>query len=146
MRAACAMDDNRKTVALLCLKYQGGSLPLEGPFLGLDATKYRKICIYLKTDANLPTPVEEKGCHSYYMSRLRAFRIFNFFVVWKLAKVLRSERVDILHCQRHQATVYGAIAARLAKTRVVLAHVHGLNRSRRLRRRLINVLVLRWVN
>jgi len=66
--------------------------------------------------------------------------------VWKLAKVLRSERVDILHCQRHQATVYGAIAARLAKTRVVLAHVHGLNRSRRLRRRLINVLVLRWVN
>jgi len=68
MRAACAMDDNRKTVALLCLKYQGGSFPLEGPFLGLDATKYRKICIYLKTDANLPTPVEEKGCHSYYMS------------------------------------------------------------------------------
>ena len=140
------MNDNRKTVALLCLKYQGGSLPLEGPFLALDPTKYRKICIYLKTAANLSNPAEEKGCRSYYMSGLRVFRIFNFFVVWRLAKLLRSEGVDILHCQRHQATVYGAIAARLAKTRVVLAHVHGLNRSRKLRRRLINVLVLRWVS
>lgn len=140
------MDENRKTVALLCLKYEGGLPPLEGPFLALDSTKYRKLCIYLKKASDLPNPVEDKGCRSYYMSGLRSFRIFNLGVVWKLVKVLRAERVDILHCQRHQATVYGAIAAKLAKTRVVLAHVHGLNRSRKLRRRLINVLVLRWVN
>lgn len=139
------MDNGRKTVALLCLKYDGRFPPVPGPFFDLDAAKYRKLCIYLKKGSDAPNRVEEEGCQAFYVSNLQAFRLFNFAAIWRLSRILRAEGVDILHCHRHQATVYGAIAAKLAGTKVVLAHVHGLNRSKNPRRRFINLLVLRWV-
>ena len=86
------------------------------------------------------------GCKTYCISRFSAFNSFNLFAIWKLATVLKREKIDILHCQRHQATVYGAFAAGLARTKVVLAHVHGLNRSKKVRRRLINAFAFRWIS
>jgi len=128
------------------MKYEGRGLPLEGAFLGLDSTKYRKLIIYLKRAGNMPLPTELHGCRIHYISKLAKFRAFNLAAVCRLTRILRAEKVDILHCQRHQATVYGALAGRLAGTRVVLAHVHGLNRSKNARRKLINGLVFRWVS
>ena len=83
--------------------------------LGLDPQKYRVICIYLKKTSDAVNFLEEKGYKAFYISRKEYFRVFNLLSVWKLAKILKCENVDILHCQRHQATVYGSIAAKLAK-------------------------------
>ena len=140
------MDNDRESVALLCMKFDGGTLPLRGQFHMLDSRRYRKVYIYLKQDPEISVPVEMNGWKTYCISRFSAFKGFNLFAVWKLATVLKREKIDILHCQRHQATIYGAFAAGLAGTKVVLAHVHGLNRSIKYRRRLINVFAFRWVS
>lgn len=140
------MKKDKITIGWLCSKYEGDAPPMAPVMLGLDPQEYRVICIYLKKTSDAVNFLEEKGYKAFYISRKEYFRIFNFLSVWKLAKILKCEKVDILHCQRHQATVYGSIAAKLAKTPVVLAHVHGLNRSEKSRRKLINSIVLRWIN
>jgi glycosyltransferase involved in cell wall biosynthesis len=134
------------TVGLLISKYKGGGVPMEGIIRGLNPQRYRVICIYLNKTSDKPNRLEQKGYKAYYISRKEYFQLFNLASVWKLSSILRQEKVDILHCQRHQSTVYGSIAAKLAKTPVVLSHVHGLNRSKRIRRKLTNCVVLRWVN
>lgn len=137
---------DRITVAWLCLSYSGKKPPMAGLLFGLDSERYRKICIYLKKPSDAPNCVEEYGCKPFYISRKKRFRIFNLAAIWKLSRVLRREQVDILHCFRHQAVVYGTFAAMIAKTPIILSHVLGLNRSKKARRRFINRIVLRRVS
>ena len=133
-------------VARLWGRYSG-TLPSRAPIiLGLDRRRYRTVCIYLKQSSDAPNPFAERGCAVHYISRWQFFRVFYLPAVIRLARVLRREQVDILHCHLHQATVYGTIAARLARVPVVISHVHGLHRTRRSRRRWINRLVLPRVN
>lgn len=140
------MSQEKITVGWLFLKYESNGVPMQGLIRGLNPERYRVICIFLKKTSDATNTFEEEGYKAFYISRKKYFRVFNFAAVWKLYKILRHERVSILHCQRHQAAVYGSIAAKLAKTPVVLSHVHGLNRSKKNRRKLINSIVLRWIS
>jgi len=135
-------SDSRPTVAWLWNRYIGPVPWWEALILGLDHERYRPVCLYLKQSSEVPNPLAEHGCATHYISRLRFFRWFNPWVIARLAGVLRREKVDILHCQGHQSTVYGTLAAHRAGVPVVLSHVHGLGRARRVRRRWINRLVL----
>ena len=112
----------------------------------MDPDRYRTICVYLKKSSDEPDYFVSQGCKVFFISKRQFFRVFNIFAIWKLANVLRSEKVDVLHCHLHQATVYGTIAARLAGVRVVISHVHGVNRTVRWRRRLTNSILFRWVS
>jgi glycosyltransferase involved in cell wall biosynthesis len=63
-----------------------------------------------------------------------------------LAKILKNENVDILDCHKHKSIVYGTIAGKLAKVPIILAHVHGIGRTRNLRRKLLNRFILPGVD
>ena len=136
------MNNKKTAIAWLCLKYEGKGPPMHAAFLGLDDNKYRKVCIYLKKNSDKANELERHNIKTFYLSEKKFFRVFNFAVVFKLSRILKQEGIKILHCQRHQAAVYGAFAARIAKTPLVFVHVHGLNRSKSFRRRLINWLAL----
>jgi len=140
------MKNNKIIVARLWHKYGGGVKSRAPIILGINPEKYQTICIYLTKSSEEPNFFEEKGLKVFYISRKRAFHMFDLWAVWKLSRVLKREKVDILHCHRHRATVYGTIAAKLAGVPVVFAHVHGLNRSKNPRRKFINWVVLRWVD
>ncbi len=136
---------NQITVARLWSRYNGG-VPTRAPIvLGIDRDKFKTICIYLKKSSDAENYFQQQGLNCYYISRQKFFRIFNIMAIWRLVKIFKQEKVDILHCHRHQATTYGIIAAKLAGVRVVFAHVHGLNRSKAPRRQFINSLLLRKV-
>jgi len=140
------MKDGKIVVARLWHQYKGG-VPSRTPvILGINPQKYQTIFIYLMGNSDEPNYFELKGYKTFYISRKKNLRMFNLWTIWKLTGVLKQEKVDILHCHLHKASVYGAIAARVAGVPVVFSHVHGLNRSKSWQRKLINRLVLRKVN
>jgi glycosyltransferase involved in cell wall biosynthesis len=140
------MKNGKVVVARLWSRYEGG-VPSRAPIvLGINPQKYQTICVYLMKNSEKPNFFEEKGLKVFYITKRKDFHHFNFWIIWKLSRILRRENVDILHCHRHKATFYGTIAATLAGTPVIVSHVHGICRTRNLKRKLINFFVLKKVN
>jgi glycosyltransferase involved in cell wall biosynthesis len=145
MSSKIGVENRIMTVARLWPKYEGRDESRAGVIMGLDRNRFRTICIYLGRWSGKSNFFEEKGFKTYYISNGK-LRFFNVLVVLKLAKVLKQEGVDIIHCHKHKAAVYGTIAAVLAHTPVVIAHVHGLDRTRNRTRRILNYFLMKRVN
>ena len=140
------MQEDKINLALLWSKYSGNVTSVNDLILGLDKKRFNVIFIYMSgygVDRNL---IEEAGYKVFYLCNSKRVRAFRFSILLKLMKILKEHKIDIIHCHAHKSTVYGTIAAIFAHTRVVMAHVHGLNRSRNFRRKLVNFLLFRKVN
>ncbi|MHC4145007.1 MAG: glycosyltransferase, partial [Planctomycetota bacterium] len=90
--------------------------------------------------------IEEEGYKVFYLSNIELINAFRFSILFKLIRILKDHKIDILHCHRHKPSFYGALAGMLAKTPVVLSHVHGLSRTRNIGRKLLNFFAFRRVN
>jgi glycosyltransferase involved in cell wall biosynthesis/SAM-dependent methyltransferase len=130
---------NGKYIAARLWPEFGGDIPSRTPvILGINQKKYETISIYLTKNSDKPNIFEQSGKKVFYMTDKPQLPFFKLPVFFKLAKLLRREGVDILHCHKHKATVYGTIAGKLAGVPVILSHVHGLDRTRNFRRKLLN--------
>jgi len=141
-----AMKDGKIVVARLWPRYEGVVSSRASVISSINPRKYETIIIYLMKNSESPNFFEEEGYRVFYISRKKFFRLPNLLGIWKLLRVLKHQKVDILHSHGHKATIYGTIAAKLAGIHIVLSHVPGLNRSKRRRRKFMNWIVLRWVN
>ncbi|MCK5000974.1 MAG: glycosyltransferase [Anaerohalosphaera sp.] len=131
------MRNGRKVVARIFSTYTGpGNYYLHDRMRMLDKKRFETICIYLKKTSNEHNPLEDDGFSCFYISSNRKLSKLNLSVIYKLARVLREQKVDILHCNRHQATQYSIFASLITKVSVILSHVHGQNRAKRLTRKL----------
>jgi len=140
------MKDGKIVVARLWPRYEGVVSSRASVISSINPRKYETIIIYLMKNSESPNFFEEEGYRVFYISRKKFFRLPNLLGIWKLLRVLKHQKVDILHSHGHKATIYGTIAAKLAGIHIVLSHVPGLNRSKRRRRKFMNWIVLRWVN
>jgi glycosyltransferase involved in cell wall biosynthesis len=140
------VKDGKVVIARLWSRYNGKPFVRSNVIFDLDPERFQTILIYMRKSSKKLNPFEAKGYKAFYLSQKKYFRIFNISAVRKLAKILKDENVDIIQCQKHQSTVYGTVAARLAGTPVVLAHVEGLDRTRNIRRKLVNRFVLKRIN
>lgn len=140
------MESRKTKIARLWPKYEGKYESRAGVIMGLDPHKFETICIYLARNSSKSNLFEEKGIKTLYISNGKPLSAFSLFTVRKLSRLLKDQKVDILHCHKHKSTVYGAIAAQLAGTPAVISHVHGLGRTRNLRRKLTNLVVLTKVS
>jgi glycosyltransferase involved in cell wall biosynthesis len=121
----------------------GGDIPSRTPvILGVNPGKYETICIYLTKNSSNPNIFEKSGKKVFYITDRPKLPLIKSFAFLKLASILRSKGVDILHCHHHKSVVYGTIAGKLAKVPIILAHVHGMGRTRNFRRKLLNRFVL----
>lgn len=140
------MRKDKITVALLWPRYSGEVTSVNDLVLGLKKDRFKAIFIYLSGYGVGKNVLEEAGYEVFYLSDGKRIRGFRLSILFRLAKILKEHDVDILHCHRHKSTTYGVMAARIAGTPVLLAHVHGLGRSRSLRRRLTNCILFRNIN
>lgn len=140
------MQNGKYIVARLFSKDEG-SVPSRMPvFLGINPEKYEVIFVYNAKDLKRPNIFKEKGKKVLYASSKKNVPSFSPTIIWKLSRLLKAEKVDIVHCHQHKATVYGVLAAKLAGVPVIFAHVHGTGRTRNFGRRLINSIIFRWVS
>ncbi|MCX5636189.1 MAG: glycosyltransferase, partial [Planctomycetota bacterium] len=124
------MRKKKITVALFAGRYEGKVTSVSELILGLDENRFDTMFIYLSgygADGNL---TEKIGRRFFYLSDRKQIKTFKFSILRRLARILKEQKVDIIHSQSHKCTVYGTLAAIIARTPVVLAHVHGLGRSR----------------
>jgi glycosyltransferase involved in cell wall biosynthesis len=130
-------------LALLWSRYDGGVTSVDDLVLGLDKERFNVIFIYLTGYGVERNIKEEAGYDVFYLSDIKRFRSLRLSILFRLIRILKERNVDILHCHAHKPSFYGALAAMFAKTPVVLSHVHGLNRTRNFKRKLMNLLLLR---
>ena len=140
------MEKDKINIALLWPKYSGKVTSVNDLVLGLDKERFNVIFIYLTGYGKSSNFLEEAGYEVFYLSNMERINVFRLSILLRLVEILKEHNVDILHCHRHKLTIYGVIAAIIARTPVVMAHVHGLGRSRNFRRRLINFLLFKKLN
>jgi glycosyltransferase involved in cell wall biosynthesis len=138
-------QENKINLALLWSKCDGGVTSVNDLVMGLDKNRFNVIFIYLSGYGVRKNAIEEAGYRVYYLSRAKRIRNFSLSILSRLSKVLGDNHIDIVHCHAHKSTMYGTLAAVFAHTPIVMAHVHGLRRSRTIRRKLINLLLFRKV-
>ena len=141
-----AIESRKINIARIWSKYEGQYERRAGIIMGLDPQRYRTICIYLAKNSKNPNFLEQKGYKTIYILENQSLQRFNFMLVWKLVKIIKKEKIDILHCHQHKSTVYGTMAAMIARTPVVIAHVRGLGRTRNWQRRFKNLFFMKKVN
>ncbi len=140
------MNKDKIVIARIWPRYEGYVSSRASIIFGMDNQKYDKKIIFLMKNSDKPCLFEQKGIDTFYLSTNRRFRVFNLKIIWKLIKIFKSQKIDILQCHGHLAVVYGTIAAKLAKVPVVLSHVPGLNRSKRTRRKVVNKIIFKWID
>jgi glycosyltransferase involved in cell wall biosynthesis len=140
------VSNGRTTIAVLCSAYGGDFTSVDDLLVGFDRSRYEVVFLYLGRKGESGNHLADAGFKVVYLSDSPAPRGFNPFLLGRLVRALKANSVDILHCHAHKATVYGTLAAWMACTPVVCAHVHGLNRSRTFRRRLINRILFRRID
>ncbi len=137
------MSKSKINLALLWPQYGGAVTSVNDLVLGLDRDRFNVIFIYLSGYGIERNLIEEQGYEVFYLSNIELINAFRPSILFKLVRILKEHRIDLLHCHAHKSTVYGVMAARMAGTPVVLSHVHGLGRSGKFRRKLTNYLVSR---
>jgi glycosyltransferase involved in cell wall biosynthesis len=121
---------------------------LENLVTGLDKKIFSQMICYLSGDDDKQSPLEKLGyevvCLGIPKQKLKHFMPS---LVFQIAKLVREKDIDIVHCQRHKCTVYGTLATCMANKDVkVVTTVHGLNRTRTLGRKFLNMALFRRIS
>jgi len=122
--------------------------PLENLVSGLDRNIFSQVICYLTGDDDKHTMFEAWG-HDVISLNIskKKLRRFQPSMVFQLARVIKEKGIDIVHCQRHKPTVYGALATYMTgKNLKVISHVRGLNRTRSFKRKLLNGILFRRIS
>ena len=110
---------------------------------GLDARRFTSIACCLQDRGELAAPLEAAGIAVHALGRMRTKR-FDWGAVGALARLMREERIDIVHSHLYHANLYGRLAARRAHVPAI-ATVHNTYARRKFHRELLN-RVLAWMS
>ncbi|HOK97014.1 MAG TPA: glycosyltransferase, partial [Anaerohalosphaeraceae bacterium] len=140
------MEKNRIKLAILESKYYGAVTSVNDLVVRLDKERFDVTFLYLSGDPGRENHLQQAGYKVCYLSRSERMPVFRPDVLVKLIRFLRRNQIDLLHCHAHKATQYGAIAGIFAPKVKIIAHVHGLGRFERLRRKLAFLLFAWRIN
>ena len=122
--------------------------PLENLVKGLDKSMFSQVFCYLRGNDEEHAGFETFG-HDVFTLNIskKKLRTFQPLAVLQLARIIKEQGIDIVHCQRHKPTVYGTLAVYMTgKNLKVINHVRGLNRTHTFRRKLLNRALFRRIS
>lgn len=112
----------------------------------IDPDRFEMIVIILRKRQGDPEGIDKFGYRVFYLSEVQRINAFGFSILRNLVKVLKAEKVEILHAHRHKSVFYSALASFFTDVKVILGHVHGLNRCKTLPRKLVYFLFGRKIS
>ncbi len=139
---------NKKlTIAMVCPTYtEGASIFSDHLADGLDPDRFGAITIFLKQKGMRQKSAIANGRKIYCLSGKKKLHALSLPILFRLVRILKDEKVDIIHAHRHKPCFYGVLAGMIAKTPVILFHVHGLARTKNLGRKILNAFTFKHVN
>ena len=151
MEMNCSKTDiDRNPIRILHLLPDGNKkFPLfENFVIGLDPKRFHQTIGYLYGDTDEPNSLKKWGYDSLCMGlQKKKLRRFCPSLVFRIARLLKAQQIDIVHCQRHKPTVYGTLAKWVAGRHIkVVTTVHGQNRTRNIGRKLLNFILFKRVS
>jgi glycosyltransferase involved in cell wall biosynthesis len=133
------METNTKKILIVVSKYKGNSSLINNMVFRLIPMDFHfKVC-YLGGEPDGKNVLDQHGLTVYLKGDNS--KGLNISTLSLLSKVVRTEKPDILHCHRHKSTTYGVLASAFTKNIKIISHVHGLGRTRTVRRKLANALI-----
>jgi len=97
----------------------------------------------LLPDGRLAEVLQEQGIKTLSLNVKEKFDVRGLF---RLLRLLREEKTDILHTHLFHANLLGRIAGRMAGVPVIISHQHGVERSRSKVRSLLDRLTSRYAD
>ncbi|HPC65585.1 MAG TPA: glycosyltransferase [Anaerohalosphaeraceae bacterium] len=134
------MQNKKIKLAVLESKYYGTVTSVNDLVVRLDRDRFDVMFLYLDGRPESENHLEKAGYTVRDLSQNKLLSIIRPEVIYELYRVLKQNQIDLLHCHAHKAALYGAIAGKFLPQMKIIAHVHGLGRSARLRRKLSNFL------
>jgi glycosyltransferase involved in cell wall biosynthesis len=105
----------------------------------LDPARYESLVCCIQAKGELAAELEKSGVRVLCLDRMQSKR-FDWRAVGDLTRLLRAERIALVHSHLYHANLYGRIAALLARVPAV-ATVHNVYARSKLHRRLLNRLL-----
>ena len=140
------MAGKKIKIALMWPVYDGKYTSFNELARRLDPERFETIIICLKEKPGCPSPVDKYGRRVYYLTRDRRINAFSPGILFRLIKILKNEKIDILHAHRHKPSFYAFMAKIFRIVPTVIVHVHGLNRTRNLTRKHLNRFIYKSVD
>lgn len=106
---------------------------------GLDPQRFTSVACCIQERGELAGELEASGIAVHSLERMRTKR-FDWRAIGDLARLMREQRIDVVHSHLYHANLYGRLAARRARVPAV-ATVHNTYAKRKLHRELLN----RWL-
>ena len=102
----------------------------------LDRARYDSVVCCIQDRGELATEIVQMGVPLFCLHRMQSKR-FDFRAVTAVKKLIRQERIGLVHSHLYHANLYGRLAALLAGVPAV-ATVHNTYTRRKLHRRLLH--------
>jgi len=130
--------------AITNMQIGGAENLVKNILLGLDRTRFEPYLFIFEEKGEFLDDIKKQGIR-VFSSPIRVRR-FDPFLLWKIAGILKSNKIDIVHTHLYQSSSYVRLAAILARVPVILYHEHGSIRPHFFRYRMIAFLLVRWTD
>jgi glycosyltransferase involved in cell wall biosynthesis len=106
---------------------------------GLDRARFESIVCCIQEKGELAAELEAAGVAVHCLGRMQRKR-FDWRAVRDLVRLMRGQRIDVVHSHLYHANLYGRIAALCARVPAV-ASVHNTYARRKFHREVLNRLL-----
>jgi len=144
-------DENQAAAKRVKVLYVFAALPVGGAeevliteVEGLDKTRFDPLVCVLSEKGPVGERIENRGFLVVALHRMKHHR-FDHRIIRDLYRLIKTEKVDVVHTHLYDGNKYGRLAAGLARVPCLISHYHNVYPRRRTKYHLIN-WILSYLN